>query len=283
VDGKALALELRRRLAGEVSDFAARYGRPPGLDVVLVGEDPASLVYTRNKEQAASKLGFRGRLHRLPAETTESALLGVVGELNADPTVDGLLVQLPLPAGLDPQRITDQIDPDKDVDGLHPVNAGRLITGRPGLVACTPRGIMKILAHTGTALRGARAVVVGRSNIVGKPIAQLLLREHATVTMAHSRTRELAALCREAELLVVAVGRAGLVRGDWIRPGAVVIDVGSNRTDDGKLVGDVVADEAADQASWLTPVPGGVGPMTIACLLENTLLAARSRVGRGEP
>ena len=279
LDGKAVAQKLRERVAAEVAIFAERHGRPPGLDVVLVGEDPASVVYTRNKEQAAGKAGIRGRLHKLPADSRQERVLELVRELNRDDATDGILVQIPLPDGLDAELVVEAIDPDKDVDGLHPVSVGRLASGRAGLVPCTPRGIMVLLAETGIELRGARAVVVGRSNLVGRPIAQLLLREHATVTMAHSRTRDLPAVCREADVLVVAVGRARLVGGDWVKPGAVVIDVGTNRGADGKLVGDVDTAAAAERASYITPVPGGVGPMTIACLLENTLTAARLRLG----
>lgn len=277
IDGKAIGKALRAEVKEEVAAFVAEYGRAPSLHVVLVGDDPASVVYTRNKEKAAAKAGIEGKLHRLPADTSEDALLAFVAELNATPTIDGILVQLPLPDGLDSQRILDAIDPSKDVDGLHPVNAGLLASGRPGLVPCTPRGCMRLLAHTGVELEGARAVVLGRSNLMGKPMAQLLLAAHATVTTAHSRTRDLPALCREADVLVVAVGRRELVRGDWVKPGAVVLDVGINRTDEGKLVGDVAYDEVAERASWITPVPGGVGPMTIACLLANTVSAARSR------
>jgi methylenetetrahydrofolate dehydrogenase (NADP+)/methenyltetrahydrofolate cyclohydrolase len=279
LDGKAVAQKLRERVATEAQAFAERHGRPPGLDVVLVGEDPASVVYTRNKEQAAAKAGLRGRLHKLPADTPESRVLELVRALDADGGTDGVLVQLPLPAGIDAERVIEAIDPDKDVDGLHPVSIGRLASGRDGLVPCTPRGIMVLLGETGIELRGARAVVVGRSNLVGRPIAQLLLREHATVTMAHSRTRDLPALCREADVLVVAVGRARMVGGEWVKPGAVVIDVGTNRGEDGKLVGDVDTAAAAERAGWITPVPGGVGPMTIASLLANTLVAARRRLG----
>jgi methylenetetrahydrofolate dehydrogenase (NADP+)/methenyltetrahydrofolate cyclohydrolase len=278
LDGKALAERRRAALAGEVARFVERHGRPPGLDVVLVGDDPASVVYTRNKEKAATALGIRGALHRLPADAADAAVLERVAGLVADPAVDGILVQLPLPGGIDPDRVLAAIDPQKDVDGFHPLNAGLLASGRPALVPCTPRGCMLLVAESGRALAGARAVVVGRSNIVGKPVAQLLLAAHATVTIAHSRTVHLDALCREADVLVVAVGRPHAVRGDWIKPGAVVVDVGINRGADGKLVGDVDTAAASERAGWITPVPGGVGPMTIACLLENTLLAARRRL-----
>jgi methylenetetrahydrofolate dehydrogenase (NADP+)/methenyltetrahydrofolate cyclohydrolase len=278
IDGKAIAAALRERVAKEVTAFKSRHGRPPGIHVVLVGEDPASVVYTRNKEKAAALAGLDGKLHRLPAEVSEASLLEQVTALNADDRVDGILVQLPLPGHIEPQRILDAIDPQKDVDGLHPLNAGLLAMNRPGLVPCTPRGCMILLAETGLPLQGARAVVVGRSHLVGKPVAQLLVAEHATVTIAHSRTRELPALCGEADVLVVAVGRKHMVAGDWVKPGAVVIDVGINRTESGKLAGDVDTEAAMQRAGWITPVPGGVGPMTIACLLDNTVIAARLRL-----
>jgi len=279
LDGKAVAQKVRDEVKAGVASFVAEHGRPPGLDVVLVGEDAASVVYTRNKEKASNEVGMRGRLHRLPADTSETALLGLLAELVADDAVDGILVQLPLPKAISEQKVLDSVDPRKDVDGFHPQNVGLLSTGRPGLVPCTPRGCMRLLAEAGTQLNGARAVVVGRSNIVGKPMAQLLLAQHATVTIAHSRTRDLAAVCREADVLVAAVGRARLIQGDWIKPGATVIDVGMNRGADGKLCGDVDTAAARERAAWITPVPGGVGPMTIACLLENTLVAARARLG----
>jgi methylenetetrahydrofolate dehydrogenase (NADP+)/methenyltetrahydrofolate cyclohydrolase len=231
----------------------------------------------RNKEKAATEVGMRGRVHRLPATVSANDLLGLIDKLNQEDEVDGFLIQLPLPRGLPETQILDAVSPQKDVDGLHPVNAGLLALGRPKLASATPRGIMRLLAETGIDLVGKRAVVVGRSNIVGKPLAQLLLAEHATVTMAHSRTRDLDDVCRQADVLVAAVGKAGLVRGDWVKPGAVVIDVGTTRNEQGKLVGDVAFAEASERASWITPVPGGVGPMTIACLLENALLAARER------
>ncbi len=283
IDGKAIAQKVRDEVKAEVARFAAVHGRPPGLDVVLVGEDAASVVYTRNKEKMSNEVGMRGRLHRLPAGTSESELIALVASLSGDPAVDGILVQLPLPRHLREERVLDAVDPRKDVDGLLPLNAGLLAVGRPGLVPCTPRGAMRLLAETGTPLAGARAVVVGRSILVGRPMAQLLLAQHATVTIAHSRTRDLAALCREADVLVAAVGKAGMIEGSWIKEGATVIDVGINRTADGKLVGDVDTAAAAERAAWITPVPGGVGPMTIACLLENTLLAARARAAAEAP
>jgi methylenetetrahydrofolate dehydrogenase (NADP+)/methenyltetrahydrofolate cyclohydrolase len=249
----------------------------------LVGDDPASVVYTRNKEAASKEVGMRGRLHTLPASTSEHDLKALVRELNADPGVDGILVQLPLPKHIAAVPVLDLIEVGKDVDGFHPVNAGLLALGRDGaIVACTPAGCMRLIALAEAKLEGARAVVIGRSNTVGKPVAQLLLAANATVTVAHSRTRDLASVCREADVLVAAVGRAEIVRGDWIKPGAVVIDVGQNRiiTSEGKakMVGDVAFEEAREVASFITPVPGGVGPMTIAMLLSNTLQAARRRV-----
>ncbi|MBX3192628.1 MAG: bifunctional methylenetetrahydrofolate dehydrogenase/methenyltetrahydrofolate cyclohydrolase FolD [Labilithrix sp.] len=285
LDGKKLAETVRAEVKEGVAAFVKEHGRAPGLDVVLVGEDPASQVYTRNKEKASNEVGMRGKLHALPADTSEAALFELLAKLNADPAVDGILVQLPLPKHIDEQRALDLVSAAKDVDGFHPMNAGLLASGRPGLVPCTPRGSMKLLALAlgEKKLTGARAVVVGRSNIVGKPMAQLLLAEHATVTIAHSRTKDLPALCREADVLVAAVGRAEMVRGDWIKEGAIVIDVGINRVDvpgqPGKtrLVGDVAFEEAKARAGAITPVPGGVGPMTIACLLENTLIAAKAR------
>ncbi|HEY8079752.1 MAG TPA: bifunctional methylenetetrahydrofolate dehydrogenase/methenyltetrahydrofolate cyclohydrolase FolD [Labilithrix sp.] len=282
LDGKKLAESVRAEVRAGVETFVKEHGRAPGLEVVLVGEDPASQIYTRNKEKASNEVGIRGKLHVMPVATTEDELLRVLDGLNRDPTVDGILVQLPLPKQIHEQRVLDAIDPGKDVDGFHPINVGLLASGRPGLVPCTPRGCMKLLALAGANLKGARAVVVGRSNIVGKPMAQLLLAEHATVTIAHSRTADLAAVCREADVLVVAVGKAELVRGDWVKPGAIVIDVGMNRLDIGggktRLAGDVAFAEAKERANAITPVPGGVGPMTIACLLENTLLAATKRI-----
>jgi methylenetetrahydrofolate dehydrogenase (NADP+) / methenyltetrahydrofolate cyclohydrolase len=282
LDGKKLAETVRAEVRAGVERFKAEHGRAPGLDVILVGDDPASQIYTRNKEKVSNEVGMRGRLHALPATTSEAELLALVDRLNGDAEVDGILVQLPLPAGIAEARVIERVDPKKDVDGFHPVNVGLLASGRPALVPGTPIGCMRLLASAGVDLVGARAVVVGRSVIVGRPVAQLLLAAHATVTIAHSRTKDLPAVCREADVLVAAVGKAALIRGDWIKPGAVVIDVGINRIalPDGKtrLVGDVAFDEAKERARAITPVPGGVGPMTIACLLQNTLLAATRRL-----
>jgi methylenetetrahydrofolate dehydrogenase (NADP+)/methenyltetrahydrofolate cyclohydrolase len=275
LDGKALGARLRAGLAARSAGLPFK----PGLRVVRVGEDPASGVYVRNKDRAAAEAGFDSATIHLPESTTEADLLAEIARLNADPTVDGILVQLPLPAHIRAEAAIAAVDPAKDVDGFHPLNAGRLAAGEPGLVPCTPRGVMHLLAEAGVALRGARALVLGRSQIVGRPMAQLLLGADCTVTIAHSRTRDLPAECRRAEILVAAAGRAEMVRGDWIAPGAVVIDVGINRRADGKLVGDVAYAEAVGHAGAITPVPGGVGPMTIACLLENTLEAALARRG----
>jgi methylenetetrahydrofolate dehydrogenase (NADP+)/methenyltetrahydrofolate cyclohydrolase len=275
LDGKALGAKLRAGLAVRIAGLPFK----PGLRVVRVGEDPASGVYVRNKDRAAAEAGFDSATIHLPETTTEADLLAEIARLNADPAVDGILVQLPLPAHIRAEIAIAAVDPRKDVDGFHPLNAGRLAAGEPGLVPCTPRGVMHLLAEAGVALRGARALVLGRSQIVGRPMAQLLLGADCTVTIAHSRTRDLPAECRRAEILVAAAGRAEMVRGDWIAPGAVVIDVGINRLPNGKLVGDVAYAEALGHAGAITPVPGGVGPMTIACLLENTLEAALARRG----
>jgi methylenetetrahydrofolate dehydrogenase (NADP+)/methenyltetrahydrofolate cyclohydrolase len=284
LEGKALAEAVRAEVRAGVEAFRRTHGRAPGLDVVLVGDDPASVVYTRNKERASNDVGMRGKLHALPATASEAEVLALLRALDEDPSVDGVLVQLPLPNGLDARRVLDAVDPRKDVDGFHPVNAGKLLMGYPGgLVACTPLGCMRLLAHAGTRLEGAHAVVIGNGLVVGRPMAQLLLAANATVTTAHAYTRDLPALCRLADVLVVAAGRKELVRGDWIKPGATVVDVGANRVDlpggHSKLYGDVAFDEAREVAAVLTPVPGGVGPMTIAMLLANTLEAARRRMG----
>jgi methylenetetrahydrofolate dehydrogenase (NADP+)/methenyltetrahydrofolate cyclohydrolase len=273
IDGKALAASLRARLAERVAALPFR----PGLAVVLVGEDPASAIYVRAKDRAANAAGIATQTVRLPVDTSEAALLTVIARLNADPAIDGILVQLPLPAHISTPAAIEAVDPDKDVDGFHPLNAGRLASGRSGLVPCTPLGVMKLLAETGIPLAGARALVLGRSSIVGRPLVALLLAANATVTVAHSRTRNLPDECRRAEVLVAAIGKPERLRGEWIAPGAVVIDVGINRQPDGRLVGDVAFAEARTIAAAITPVPGGVGPMTIACLLENTVSAAVCR------
>jgi methylenetetrahydrofolate dehydrogenase (NADP+)/methenyltetrahydrofolate cyclohydrolase len=273
IDGKAIAAAMREALTTRVAALPFR----PGLAVVLVGDNPASAVYVRTKDRAAEAAGIAAATIRLPAGITEAALLAEVARLNADPAVDGILVQLPLPQSIRAEAVIDLIDPAKDVDGFHPRNAGLLALGRPALVPCTPLGVMKLLEAAGVALSGRRALVLGRSSIVGRPLVALLLAADATVTVAHSRTRDLAAECRRAEILVAAVGRAEMVRGDWISPGATVIDVGINRLADGRLVGDVAFAECAAVAGSITPVPGGVGPMTIACLLENTVTAALRR------
>lgn len=280
IDGKATAARVREEVAQDAAHFAERHGRQPGLEVVLVGDDPASQVYVRNKERAASQCGIRGAVHRLPVTTAGDDLFALIRRLNADDTVDGILVQLPLPDQLNALEVTDAIDPGKDVDGLHPVNAGLLMVGRQGLRPCTPAGCMRLISETGVDLAGKNALVIGRSQLVGKPIAQMLLSQNATVTMAHSKTRDLASFARQADVVIAAVGRPELVRGSWIKEGSVIIDVGINRTTDGKLVGDVEYAAAAERAGWITPVPGGVGPMTIAMLLANTLEAAWARCGR---
>ncbi|MDO6416581.1 bifunctional methylenetetrahydrofolate dehydrogenase/methenyltetrahydrofolate cyclohydrolase FolD [Sphingomonas sp. BIUV-7] len=283
IDGKATALSLRARVAEQAQAFADAAGRLPGLAVVLVGEDPASAVYVRAKERASAEAHIGGTVHRLPATTTQEELLALVRALNADTTVDGILVQLPLPPQIDAHAIIAAIDPEKDVDGFHPINAGRLASGLPGFVPCTPLGCLMLLKDYHDHLAGLEAVVVGRSNIVGKPMAQLLLAESCTVTIAHSRTRDLFGAVRRSDIVIAAVGVPELIRGDWIKPGATVIDVGINRVTlpDGKtkLIGDVAYDEAIEVAGAITPVPGGVGPMTIAVLLRNTLVAAHRKTG----
>jgi methylenetetrahydrofolate dehydrogenase (NADP+)/methenyltetrahydrofolate cyclohydrolase len=277
IDGKAVAARVRAEVGERVRAFHARHGRAPGLHVVLVGDDPASHVYVNSKEKASAELGMAGKVHRLPANTSEAALLGLVRELNQSAEVDGILVQFPVPAQIRQVEVIRTIDPAKDVDGMHAQSVGALWSGAPGLVPCTPRGCMRLLREAEVPLAGAHAVVVGRSNLVGKPIAGLLLAENATVTLAHSKTRDLPAVCRSADVLVAAVGRSRMILGDWIKPGAAVIDVGINRGADGKLSGDVDFESAEKVAGVITKVPGGVGPMTIAMLLENTLLAAEAR------
>ena len=289
IDGKASAAGLVDRVAAAASRLETAHGVKPGLAVVIVGEDPASQVYVRNKGETTRRAGMRSDTHRLADDASQAELLALIADLNADPGIHGILVQLPLPGHIDAPAVLDAIDPDKDVDGFHVVNVGRLAVGLPGLVPCTPLGCLMMLKAERGDLTGLNAVIVGRSNIVGKPMAQLLLQESCTVTVAHSRTRDLPALCRTADILVAAVGRPEMVRGDWIKPGATVIDVGINRVPsrdsakaaEGKtrLVGDVAFDEAVEVAGRITPVPGGVGPMTIACLLANTYSAACRSAG----
>ena len=288
IDGKAIAANVRATVAQQVAALKASDNLTPGLAVVLVGEDPASQIYVRNKGKQTVAAGMQSFEFKLPAQISQDDLLMQVAVLNANPAVHGILVQMPLPGHLDETVVVNAIDPDKDVDGLHPVNAGRLSLGEDGLVPCTPQGCMILLDRAGVTLEGANAVIIGRSKLVGKPMAQLLLGANATVTMAHSRTRGLANLCRSADILVAAVGRPEMVRGNWIKRGATVIDVGMNRLDapDGnkaKLVGDVAFDEALGIAHAITPVPGGVGPMTIACLLSNTITAACRQAGLTAP
>jgi methylenetetrahydrofolate dehydrogenase (NADP+)/methenyltetrahydrofolate cyclohydrolase len=287
IDGQAIAAELRAIVAAEAQRLTREHGLTPGLAVVLVGENPASAVYVRSKAKQTVESGMRSFDHKLPESTSEAELLALIGKLNADPNVHGILVQLPLPPQIDAQKVLASLDPAKDVDGFHPMNAGRLATGLPALVPCTPVGCIRLAKSVHASLAGMDAVVIGRSNIVGKPLIQLLLNENATVTVAHSRTRDLPHVCRRADLVFAAVGRPEMVRGDWIKPGASVIDVGINRIAgaEGKnrLVGDVAFAEAVNVAGAITPVPGGVGPMTIACLLVNTLRAACAIRGLAEP
>ena len=289
IDGKAYAEAVREQVRVEVMRLKAEYGLQPGLAVVLVGEDPASQIYVRSKGEQSLAAGMHSVTHRLAANAPQAEVEALVRGLNADPAIHGILVQLPLPAGLDQASVIAAIDPDKDVDGLTLINAGRLASGVMGLAPCTPLGCLILLRETVGRLEGLEAVVVGRSVLVGRPVAQLLLGENCTVTIAHSRSRDLPAICRRADILIAAVGRPGLVRGDWIKPGAAVIDVGINRvpfrdpvkaaTGKTKVVGDVAFKEAVEVAGWITPVPNGVGPMTVACLLRNTLTAARRSVG----
>ena len=278
LDGKAVAAKVRAEVAARSRAYHQRFGRRPGLAVVQVGEDPASTVYVRNKRRSCEDVGIESFAHDLPAATGEAQLLSLVATLNRDPRIDGILMQMPLPKGLDASRIIDAIDPAKDDYGLHPTKAGLLLVRRPGLRACTPSGCMRLLAEAGCDPSGKHAVVIGRSILVGKPMALLLLEANATVTIAHSRTPDLAAAVRGADILVAAVGRAHMIRGEWIKPGAVVLDVGTNKGPDGKLTGDVDFEAARRVASAITPVPGGVGPMTIAFLLSNTVDAAFARM-----
>ncbi len=274
IDGKGIAQQVREQVAADAGVLAQK-GIIPGLAVVLVGDDPASQIYVRNKQRAAEKAGISAVDHRLPAQTSQTDLMSLVGQLNEDKRIHGILVQLPLPDHLDATAILDQIRVEKDVDGFHPDNIGRLAQGRPRFVAATPKGCMTLLEHAGVSLAGKRAVIVGRSNIVGKPMALLLTNAHATVNLCHSRTQDLKSEVVRADVVVAAVGRAEMIRGEWIKPGATVIDVGMNRKPDGKLCGDVEFEAAKQRAAAITPVPGGVGPMTIASLLQNTVLAAQ--------
>ncbi|NMA60347.1 MAG: bifunctional methylenetetrahydrofolate dehydrogenase/methenyltetrahydrofolate cyclohydrolase FolD [Firmicutes bacterium] len=272
IDGKAIAKEIRGDLAKQVAELT-KEGRQPGLAVVLVGDDPASAVYVRSKKRACEEVGINSLVHRLPQETTQKELLALIEELNQDPKIHGILVQLPLPDGLDEEIVINAISPKKDVDGFHPINVGNLHIGQEGFVPCTPAGVVELVKRTGVSIAGKNVVVLGRSNIVGKPVASLFLRENATVTICHSRTKDVAAECRRADILIAAVGRPKLVQQDWVKPGAVVIDVGINRVD-GEIVGDVDFEQVKKVAEAITPVPGGVGPMTIAMLLKATVEAA---------
>ncbi len=274
LDGKAIAADLRQSIKSSVTERIAAGQRAPGLAVILVGEDPASQVYVRNKRRSCEEVGFYSEEHKLSAAITQEELLALIDSLNAKESIDGILVQLPLPDQIDEETVIERILPTKDVDGFHPYNVGRLVLRMPILRSCTPKGIMTMLERTGQKLEGLDAVIIGQSNIVGRPMALELLAARCTITVCHSRTRDLEGKVRGADIIVAAVGRANYVRGEWIKPGAIVIDVGINRMDDGKLAGDVHFDEAKENASWITPVPGGVGPMTIATLLENTLQAA---------
>ncbi|MDA8653746.1 bifunctional methylenetetrahydrofolate dehydrogenase/methenyltetrahydrofolate cyclohydrolase FolD [Alphaproteobacteria bacterium] len=288
IDGKKIAADLRHNIASEVARLGREHGVQPGLAVVLVGEDAASQVYVRNKGVATKEAGMVSFEYRLPETVTEAELLAQVTQLNEDPAVHGILVQFPVPGHISQQRVIEHIHPDKDVDGLHPINAGRLASGIPGLVPCTPMGSVILAKQSLGTLEGLHAVIIGRSNLVGKPVAQLLLNENATVTLAHSRTRNLPELCKTADIIIAAVGIPEMVKGDWVKQGAAVIDVGINRVDvpeTGKtrLVGDVAFDDAKENAGYITPVPGGVGPMTIACLLRNTVFAACRQAGLPDP
>jgi len=277
IDGNKIAQEVRHSVRKEALDFKEKTGIVPGLAVILVGEDPASQVYVGRKAKACAEVGFLSREYKLSADTSEAKLLNIISELNADQVIHGILVQLPLPKHIHTDKIIAAIDPQKDVDGFHPYNVGGLVSGNPLFVPCTPRGIMELIARTGIDLKGKEAVVVGRSNIVGKPIALLLLAQHATVTICHSRTKDLPAVTRRADVLIAAVGKPHMIKANMVKEGAVVIDVGVNRLENGKLAGDVAFDEVAAKASFITPVPGGVGPMTIAMLMKNTLDAAIRR------
>lgn len=283
IDGKALAQGIREGIAKQVAELHARTGIRPGLAAILVGDDPASKLYVKNKQKACDAAGIYVDEHKLPATTTQADLLALIDKVNADSKIHGILVQLPLPRQIDSKVILNAVSPAKDADGFHPCNMGHLVEGTAVFVPCTPKGILRMIDSTGVPIEGKRAVVVGRSNIVGKPAALLLLHRHATVTICHSKTKDLPAVCREAEILVVAIGRAKFVTGDMVREGAVVVDVGVNRLEDGTLVGDVDFGPASERAGWISPVPGGVGPMTIAMLLENTLESAKRAAGLKAP
>jgi methylenetetrahydrofolate dehydrogenase (NADP+)/methenyltetrahydrofolate cyclohydrolase len=281
LDGKSVATEIRTRIKGQVDEIRAAGGSPPGLAVVLVGQNPASQVYVRNKRKACAEVGFYSELHELPDSATQAELLDLVDRLNAEASIDGILVQLPLPAHMDAESVTERILPTKDVDGFHPYNLGRLALRMPLLRPCTPKGVMTLIERTGQSLEGLDAVVIGQSNIVGRPMALELLAARCTITVCHSRTRDLAEKVRGADVLVAAIGRPAFVPGDWIKPGAIAVDVGINRLPGGRLVGDLDTEACAIAAGWITPVPGGVGPMTIASLLENTLQAAELHAAAG--
>jgi methylenetetrahydrofolate dehydrogenase (NADP+)/methenyltetrahydrofolate cyclohydrolase len=282
IDGNKIAQEVRQQVREEALDFKEKTGIVPGLAVILVGEDPASQVYVGRKAKACAEVGFLSREYKLSADSSEANLLSIINELNADQLIHGILVQLPLPKHIPTDEIIAAIDPQKDVDGFHPYNVGGLVSGSPLFVPCTPRGIMELIRRTGIELSGKEAVVVGRSNIVGKPMALLLLAQHATVTICHSRTKDLPAVTRRADVLIAAVGKTEMIKANMIKEGAVVIDVGVNRLENGKLAGDVAFNEVAPKASYITPVPGGVGPMTIAMLMKNTLDAARNMVSKSK-
>jgi methylenetetrahydrofolate dehydrogenase (NADP+)/methenyltetrahydrofolate cyclohydrolase len=279
IDGKALALQVRERLATESAAVLAKTGMKPGLATILVGDDAASHLYVKSKQKACDAAGIYIDDHKLPASTTQAELLSLIEKKNADPKIHGILVQLPLPKHIDSKVVLEAVSPDKDADGFHPYNFGRLVEGHPVFEACTPKGVIKMIESTGMSIEGKRAVVLGRSNIVGKPLALMLLQRNATVTICHSKTKDLPAVCREAELLLVAIGKAKFVTADMVRDGAVVIDVGTNRLPDGKVVGDVDFEPVSQKAGWISPVPGGVGPMTIAMLLDNTVEAAKRMAG----
>ena len=279
IDGKALAQQIRERIAKDVVDLVAKKGVRPGLAAILVGDDPASHIYVRNKQKACDAAGIYVDENKLPASTTQAELLRLIEKVNADPKIHGILVQLPLPKHIDSKVVLDAVSPLKDADGFHPYNFGRLVEGNPIFEACTPKGVIKMIESTGVPIEGKRAVVLGRSNIVGKPAALLLLHRHATVTICHSKTRDLPAVCREADILVVAIGKAKFVTAAMVREGAMVIDVGTNRTAEGKVVGDVDYEPVSQKAGWISPVPGGVGPMTIAMLLDNTVESAKRAAG----